>query len=99
MRVFLIQQKQLEEVSSQGRIKRVSIQRMDHKKWLPLFEIIQGEQTITASLRVQSREEARTWADLRLLADWLREGFGITRCELLLGEFKTSHEGKNENET
>ena len=87
MKVFLIQQKQLEELSNQERIKSVSIQRVDIKKWIPLFEVyMQGENTEIVSLRVQSREEVRSWADLRLLAEWLKTEFGVERCTLLLNE-------------
>lgn len=88
MKVFLIQQKQLEEMSSKKRLIRTWIQRLEEKKWLPLFEVISDDgQTVCCSLRVKDTGEVRTWADLRLLAEWLREKLSIERCELLLTDF------------
>ncbi|TJY45370.1 transcriptional regulator [Pseudomonas aeruginosa] len=89
MKVFLIQQKQLEVLNKEQKILETRIQRVDLKKWLPLFEVASDDgQKVCCSLRVQDTGEVRTWADLRLLAEWLREKLGITRCQLLLDDFE-----------
>ena len=88
MQVFLIPQKQLEEEVKRGRLQAVSIQRVDVKQWLPLFEVgDDAENVVMCSLRVQATEEVRYWADLRLLVEWLRDKCGVERCELLLSDF------------
>jgi hypothetical protein len=88
MQVFLILQKQLEQIVQQHRLVSVSIQRVALKQWLPLFQVKDATGTIvTCSLRLQASEEARYWADLRLLAEWLREKCGVERCELIMTDF------------
>ncbi|QIE30485.1 KorA family transcriptional regulator [Caballeronia sp. SBC2] len=88
MHVFLILQKQLEHVVQQQRLVSVSIQRVEMKKWLPLFQVKdETGRIVTCSLRLQASEEARYWADLRLLAEWLREKCGVERCELVMTDF------------
>lgn len=87
MRVFLILQRQLEDLFHKDRVKRTSIQRMDEKQWVPLFEVIDTDgRTITCSLRLQSSVSVRSWANLTLLVEWLREKFSVERCDLLLSE-------------
>lgn len=87
MQVFLIPQKQLEEEVNRGRLQAVSIQRVEIKKWFPLFEVgDDAENVVVCSLRVQATEEVRYWADLRLLVEWLREKCGVESCELLLSD-------------
>lgn len=88
MKVFLIQQKQLEELNDQKKVLKASIQRIGLKKWLPLFEVIGADGvTVTCSLRVKVNEEVRTWADLRLLAEWLKDKLCIYECVLYLNDF------------
>lgn len=43
MRVYLILLKQLEEVFNQNKVVRIAIQRMDKKKWIPLFDVKNSE--------------------------------------------------------
>ncbi len=87
MRVYLILQKQLEEMHSDKRIISYSIQRMDQKRWIPIFEVKSEDgKTISCSLRVQSGEGVRTWADLRLLAEWLKNDFYVNKLELFLDD-------------
>ncbi|HCA3195733.1 TPA: hypothetical protein MN540_005041 [Klebsiella pneumoniae] len=87
MRVYLILQKQLEEMYSEKRIVGYSIQRMDQKRWIPIFDVKNdGENIISCSLRVQSGEGVRTWADLRLLAEWLKNDFSVNKLELYLDD-------------
>ena len=87
MRVYLILQKQLEEMFSEKRIVGYSIQRMDQKRWIPIFDVRnEGEELISCSLRVQSGEGVRTWADLRLLAEWLKNDFSVNKLELYLDD-------------
>ncbi|EGK1499057.1 transcriptional regulator [Escherichia coli] len=87
MRVYLILLKQLEEVFNQNKVVRIAIQRMDKKKWIPLFDVKNSEGgVITCSLRVQSGEGVRTWADLRILADMLRDDFNAREVGLFLDE-------------
>jgi len=89
MKVFLIQQKQIEELNDQGKLLGTSIQRFEEKKWVPLFRVVSEDgQQVTCSLRVKDTGEVRIWADLRLLAEWLREKLAIQRCELLLNDFE-----------
>ncbi|KAF1008128.1 MAG: hypothetical protein E5299_01975 [Burkholderia gladioli] len=95
MRVFLILQRQLEGLHRDKKIKRVSIQRLDAKQWIPLFEITgigeDRDQTITCSLRVQSANKVRTWANLTALAEWLKERFAVEACELVLTDYQTDY--------
>jgi len=85
MKVFLIQQKRLEELRRDKKVLMVSIQRIELKKWMPLFEVMGDDGiVVTCSLRPQSKEEVRTWADLRLLAEWLRVELAFNRCQLIL---------------
>lgn len=87
MQVFLIPQKQLEDEIQKGRVQAVSIQRVGTKQWFPLFEVGDTpENVVTCSLRIQSKEEVRYWADLRLLVDWLRDKCGVESCVLLLSD-------------
>lgn len=87
MRVYLILQKQLEDMFNEKRIKSFSIQRMDPKRWIPIFEVISDdEDLISCSLRVQSGEGVRTWADLRILAEWLKNDFSVNKLELFLDD-------------
>jgi hypothetical protein len=87
LRVYLILQKQLEEMHSDKRIISYSIQRMDQKRWIPIFEVKSEDgKTISCSLRVQSGEGVRTWADLRLLAEWLKNDFYVNKLELFLDD-------------
>ncbi|MDU8491398.1 transcriptional regulator [Pseudomonas syringae pv. actinidiae] len=105
MKVFLILQKQLEELHQQNKILSASIQRIEQKQWFPLFTVIGGDGAeICCSLRVQSEERVRkgegvrTWADLRLLAEFMRDKLGIQRCELILTDFELPEIGAtNEN--
>ena len=100
MKVFLIQQKQLEELNVNKKIVKSSIQRIGVKRWLPLFEVL-GEDgnTVTCSLRVQVNEEVRTWADLRLLAEWLRDKLCITECVLYLNDFELPDIGDSDEKS
>lgn len=87
MRVFLILQRQLEDLFHKEKVRRTSIQRMDEKQWIPLFEVIDTDgRTITCSLRLQSSGSVRSWANLTLLVEWLREKFSVERCDLMLSE-------------
>lgn len=86
MKVFLIQQKKLEELANEKKIISAQIIKIDAKVWMPLFEVesSNGGAAITCSLRVQQREEVRTWADVRLLAEFLHTKLGIEECLLVL---------------
>ncbi|CAZ15886.1 putative kora protein (plasmid) [Xanthomonas albilineans] len=87
MRVFLILQRQLEDLFHKDKVTKTSIQRMGQKQWIPLFEVIDTDgSTITCSLRLQSSSSVRSWANLTLLVEWLREKFGVERCDLLLSD-------------
>ncbi|MCC4593968.1 hypothetical protein LL974_22835, partial [Xanthomonas campestris pv. cannae] len=86
MRVFLILQRQLEDLFNKNAVTKTSIQRMESKQWIPLFEVIGTNGTFTCSLRLQPSENVRTWANLTLLAEWLRERFGVESCDLLLSD-------------
>ena len=87
MRIYLILQRQLEELFNSGKVKRITIKRLDAKQWFPLFEVSgAGEEIITCSLRVQASPDVRTWANLTLLAEWLLEKFEVEKCELILSE-------------
>jgi hypothetical protein len=95
MQVFLIPQKQLEQVVQQQRLVSVSIQRVELKKWLPLFQVKdEAGRVVTCSLRLQASEEVRYWADLRLLAEWLRDKCDVERCELVMTDFNLKTGGK-----
>ena len=89
MKVFLIQQKRLEELKTGTKIRGTKIQRVAEKKWLPLFDVLSDDgEIVCCALRVKDTGEVRTWADLRLLAEWLRDKLEIVRCELLLTDFE-----------
>ncbi|WP_225776480.1 transcriptional regulator [Pseudomonas sp. Marseille-Q5115] len=88
MKVFLIQQRKLEEIGKDRKILSASIIRIDKKVWMPLFEVMTSTgETVTCSLRVQEREEVRTWADVRLLAEFLHKKLGIEECRLVLKQW------------
>lgn len=106
MKVFLIQQKQLEELHQQDKILSGSIQRIGPKEWFPLFVVIGADgKEITCSLRVKSEERVRigegvrTWADLRLLAEFMRGKLTIKRCELILTDFELPEIGATNEST
>ena len=104
MKVFLIQQKRLEELRRDQKVLMVSIQRIEMKKWMPLFEVMGDDGiVVTCSLRTQSKEQVRTWADLRLLAEWLRVELAFKRCQLILDNLSVptigAEDGKNEPDT
>jgi len=91
--VYLLLQKQIEDLHKDEKIVSFAIQRIDQKKWLPLFFVKEGNEVIKCSLRLQVNKEVRTWADLRLLTKFLIELFGVERCELLLTDFKLPVDG------
>lgn len=86
MRVFLILQRQLEDLFNKNEVTKTSIQRMNAKEWIPLFEVNGTNGSFTCSLRLQASDNVRTWANLTLLAEWLRDRFAVECCDLLLSD-------------
>ncbi|ECP2897179.1 TPA: transcriptional repressor KorA [Salmonella enterica subsp. enterica serovar Saintpaul] len=84
-RLYLVLQSQILELFEAGKVKEVTIERVSLKKWYPVF-LIDDEQLgqIACSIRVNKEHELRTWADLRLLAEFLKDKCGVEECRLNL---------------
>jgi hypothetical protein len=94
MQIFLIPQRQLEQLVAAKKIRRVSIHGLAERQWFPVFETDEGGTKSFCSVRVQAKEEVRYWADLRLLVRWLRVECGFTEALLILKDFKELKEEK-----
>lgn len=91
--IFLIPQRQLEQLIEAKKIRRVFLHGLAERKWFPVFETVDeaGNKSL-CSVRVQAKEELRYWADLRLLVRWLRVDCGVMEALLILKDFKENKE-------
>jgi len=86
--IFLIPQRQLEQLIEANKVRRVFIQGLAEKQWFPVFETREGGAKSLCSVRVQAKPEVRYWADLRLLVRWLTVDCGFVEARLNLNEFE-----------
>lgn len=84
-RLYLLLQAQVLELCESGKVQGVVIERVSLKKWYPVFEV-KDEQLgdILCSIRTNKEHELRTWADLRLLAEFLKDRCNVDQCRLKL---------------
>ena len=84
-RLYLVLQSQILELFETGKVKEVTIKRVSLKTWYPVLQR-DDEQLgqIACSIRVNKEHELRTWADLRLLAEFLKDKCGVEECRLNL---------------
>jgi hypothetical protein len=85
--IFLIPQRQLEQLIEANKVRGVSIHGLAEKQWFPVFETRDQGKTSLCSIRVQATAEVRWWADLRVLVRWLTVECGFTEARLILKDF------------
>lgn len=85
--IFLIPQRQLEQLIEAKEVSRVVIHGLGEKQWFPVFETKVGGTKSLCSIRLQAKEEVRWWADLRVLVRWLTVDCGFTEARLILKDF------------
>lgn len=86
--IFLIPQRQLEQLIEANKVCGVSIHGLAEKQWYPVFETKEGGTKSLCSIRLQAKEEVRWWADLRVLVRWLTVDCGFTEARIILHAFK-----------
>ena len=86
-KIYLLQQFQLIEYCEQKKVEKVEIERISLKKWYPIFYVNGGSgEIVRCSSRPEKINDLRTWADLRVLADFLNKQCGIDECLLKLSD-------------
>jgi hypothetical protein len=85
--IFLIPQRQLEQLIEAKEVRRVFIHGLSEKQWFPMFETKVGGTKSLCSIRVQAKPEVRYWADLRVLVRWLKVDCGVVETCLILKDF------------
>lgn len=86
MSLFLLMQLEIDKYHLQGKIRSVTIRRQGERVWLPIFEIIDDElssEPMHCAIRVRTKKKARTWADPRLLVNFLMENYQLEECHLI----------------
>lgn len=98
--LFLLMQLKIDEYHEQGKIRKVTIRREGEKEWLPIFEIVDAEikpYPIHCAIRVRTKSKMRTWADPRLLVNFLMDHYQLEECHLIFPH-KTSGANGEKNE-
>ena len=84
--LFLLMQLKIDEYHRQGKIQKVTIRREGEREWLPIFEIVDEAikpHPFHCALRVRSKGKVRTWADPRLLVNFLMDHYQLEECHLI----------------
>lgn len=84
--LYLLMQLKIDEYHLQGKIQNVTIRREGEKEWLPIFEINDPtikKDPIHCAIRVRTKSKVRTWADPRLLVNFLMEHYQLEECHLI----------------
>lgn len=83
--VYLLLQSQIIEFCENGSVEDVVIERVSLKQWYPVFQVKdENAGVLKCSIRINKERELRTWADLRLLTEFLIEKCGVDECRLIL---------------
>ncbi|EBW7114465.1 transcriptional regulator [Salmonella enterica subsp. enterica serovar Telelkebir] len=87
--MYLLLQAQVIEFCESGKVQGVVIERVSLKEWFPIYEVKDKELgTIFCSIRKNKEHEIRTWADLRLLTEFLKDKCHVDECLLRLKSMK-----------
>lgn len=88
-KIYLLLQSQITDLCEAGKIQGVVIERISLKQWYPIFDVKDedlGE--VRCSIRLNKDHELRTWADLRLLTEFLLDKCNVGECRLILKSTK-----------
>ena len=88
-KIYLLLQSQIIDLCEAGKIQEVVIERISLKQWYPIFDVKDenlGE--VRCSIRLNKDHELRTWADLRLLTEFLLDKCNVDKCRLILKSTK-----------
>lgn len=84
-KLYLLQQSQVIELFDKKSVSSVRIERVSVKKWYPVFSVSDKEiGEVDCAIRLEKGNDLRTWADLRLLTEFLIDKCNVTECLLRL---------------